>query len=58
MIAEILSISGIIAASAALAWYAKIRYQPSIERRLSELEASNPNEVSTAPSTKFSKLTE
>jgi hypothetical protein len=38
VLTEILSMSGIIAGSFAFVWFAKNKYQPGIERRLSEIE--------------------
>jgi hypothetical protein len=44
MIVEAITISAIIGASAFAVWFAKIRFQPEIERNLTKIEAAVPEE--------------
>ncbi len=57
LIVELFAIGGIIAAGAGLAWFAKMKYQPSIERRLGDIEARDANIARTAASGNLGKLT-
>ncbi len=50
LIVELFAMAGIISAGVGLAWLAKIKYQPSIEKRLDEIEARDASIASAAAS--------
>ena len=49
MITEAITIGGVLGASAAIAWLAKVKFQPEIESNLAKIEAE---EEALAPTNK------